>query len=63
MTESGETILIGTSTEIHFLSVAESNTHALYTQKHQALDHRWPDLLSQMAFADAIELQGCISQP
>ena len=49
MTRSGKTGLISTITDIHFLSVRESCTHALPMQKHQVLDHRWPGLLLQMA--------------
>ena len=50
VTGSGKTGLIVTITDIHFLPVRESCTHALYTQKHQVLDHRWPGLLLQTAF-------------
>ena len=50
MTGSGKTGLIATITDIHFLPVHESCTHACTTQKHQVLDHRWPGLLLQTAF-------------
>ena len=41
---------MGTNTEIHFLPVDESHTHAPAIQKHQALETRWPGLLFQAAF-------------
>ena len=56
------TVLIRTSTEIHFLSVCESYTHALprntkfLTIDGQVCFHR-------QLFTNAVKLQGCISQP
>ena len=38
-----------TNTEIYFLPVDESHTHALSMQRHQALESRWPGLLLQAA--------------
>ena len=63
-----------TNAEIHFLPVDESHTHALYRDwhsqpclecigKHHALKIRWPGLLLQAAFCDAVKPQGCISWP
>ena len=39
-----------TDTEIHFLPVDESHTHALSRETMQALETRWLGLLIQMAF-------------
>ena len=50
VTGSWKTGLIATITDIHFLPVLESCTHALPMQKHQALDHRWPGMLLRTAF-------------
>ena len=50
MTGSGKTGLIVTITDIHFLPVRESCTHALPRNTKYVLDHRWPGLLLQMAF-------------
>ena len=50
VTGSGKTVLIATITDIHFLLVRESCTHALPMQKHQVLYYRWPGLLLQTAF-------------
>ena len=49
VTGSGKTGLIATITDIHFLPVRESCTHAL-SRNTQVLDHRWPGLLLQTAF-------------
>ena len=49
VTGSGKTGLIATITDIHFLPVRESCTHAL-PRNTQVLDHRWPGLLLQTAF-------------
>ena len=49
VTGSGKTGLIATITDIHFLPVRESCTHAL-PRKQKVLDHRWPGLLLQTAF-------------
>ena len=57
-----KTDLMGTYTEIHFLSVDESHTHALSKDtKHLRFDgqvcfYRW-------LFSDAVEPRGCISWP
>ena len=62
MTEFAKTDLMGTSTEIHFLPVDESYTHALSrVTKHLRLDgqvcfFRW-------LFSDAVKPRGCISWP
>ena len=49
VTEFAKTGLMGTNTEIHFLPVDESHTHAL-SQRHQAIETGWPGLLFQAAF-------------
>ena len=60
--EFAKTDLMGTNTEIHFLPVDESHTHALSRDtKHLRLDgqvcfFRW-------LFSDAVKPQGCISWP
>ena len=41
---------LDTRTEIDLLPVLDRHTHALYIQKHQALDSRLPGLLLQTAF-------------
>ena len=62
MTEFAKTDLMGTNTEIHFLPVDESHTHALSrNNKHLRLDgqvcfFRW-------LFSDAVKPRGCISWP
>ena len=60
MNEFAKTDLMGTNTEIHFLPVDESHTHALSRDRHQALETRWPGLLFQV---DAVKPRGCISWP
>ena len=50
VTEFAKTDLMGTKTEIHFLPVDESHTHALSRDTMQALKTRWPGLLFQAAF-------------
>ena len=62
VTEFAKTDLMGTNTEIHFLPVDESHTHALSRDtKHLRLDGqvcfvRW-------LFSDAVKPRGCISWP
>ena len=41
-------------TEIHFC-LCMKVTHACITQRHQAFDTRWPGLLLQMTFSDAVK--------
>ena len=59
MTGFAKTNLMGTNTQIHFLSVDESHTHALSKDtKHLRLDgqvcfYRW-------LFSDTVKSQGCI---
>ena len=52
---------MGTNTEIHFLHVDKS--HLCSIQRHQALEIRWPGLLLQAAFFDALKPQGYILWP
>ena len=55
-----------TNTEIHFLPVDECHTHALSRctiQRHHALEIRWPGLLLQAAFCDAVKPRRCILWP
>ena len=62
VTRSGKIGLIATITEMNFLPVRESCTHALHRNiKYLFIDgqicfHRW-------LFANAVEPQGCISRP
>ena len=63
MTRFAKTDFIGTNIEIHFLLVDESHTHALSKETMQALETRWPVLLLQVAFSDAMKPPGCISWP
>ena len=63
MTEFAKTDLMGTITEIHFLPVDESHTHALSRDTKHLIETRWPGLLSQVAFSDAVKPRGCISWP
>ena len=51
VTEFAKTDLMGTNTEIHFLPLDKSHTHALSRDTmYQALETRWPGLLFQAAF-------------
>ena len=62
VTEFAKTDLMGTNTEIHFLPVDESHTHAVSRDtKNLRLDgqvyfFRW-------LFSDAVKPRGCISWP
>ena len=38
-------------------------SHSCTIQRHQALENRWPGLLFQAAFSDAVKPRGCISWP
>ena len=51
-----------TNTEIHFLPVLEGHTRAL-SRDTKAFETRWPGLLLQAAFSDAVKPQGYISWP
>ena len=58
VTRPGKTSLIATTTDIHFcLYMKAAPMH------YRVFGHRWPGLLSQMAFADAVKPQEYISQP
>ena len=50
MTVFWKTDRMDTNTEIQFLPVDESHTHALFRDTMQALKTRWPGLLLQAAF-------------
>ena len=50
VTRSGKTSLITTITDIIFLPVGKSCTHALPRNTKYVLDHRWPGLLLWIAF-------------
>ena len=63
MTVFWKTDCLDTNTEIHFLPVDESHTHACSIQRHQALETRWLGLLLQGAFSDTVKPQGCLSWP
>ena len=61
-TRSGKTGLIHASTEIHFLSVRESCTHALpRNTKYLTIDGQV--CFYRQLFTNAFESRGCISQP
>ena len=62
MTRSGKTGFIATITDIHFLSVRESCTHALpRNTKYLIIDDQV--YFYGWLFTDAVEPQGCISWP
>ena len=62
MTEFAKTDLMGTNTEIHFLPVDESHTHALSRDtKHLSLDGQI--CFFRRLFSDAVKPRGCISWP
>ena len=61
VTEFAKTDLMSTNTEIHFSCRRKS--HSCTIQRHQALETRWPGLLFQADFSDAVKPQGCISWP
>ena len=62
VTGSGKAGLIRTSTEIHFMSVRESNTHALPRKtKHSTIDDQV--CFHRRLFADTVEPRGYISRP
>ena len=61
-TEFAKTDLMGTNTEIHFLPVDESHTHALSRNtKHLRLDGQV--CFFRRLFSDAVKPRGCISWP
>ena len=69
MTVFWKTDHLDTTTEIHLLPVRDRHTHALYIQKHQALDNRLPGLLLQTAFCRCCEttrvhfmVLGCVNR-
>ena len=62
MTRSGKTGLINTSTDIHFLPVCESCTHALYRNINYLIIDG-PVCFYRRPFTDAVEPPGCISRP
>ena len=53
--------LIVTNTESIF--VCRRKSHSCTIQRHQALKTRWPGLLLQVAFSDAVKPRGYISWP
>ena len=60
VTEFAKTDLMGTNTEIHFLPVDESHTHALSRDtKHLRLDGQV--CFFRRLFSDAVKPRGCIS--
>ena len=62
VTEFAKTNLMGTNTEIHFLPVDESHTHALPRDtKHLRLDGQV--CFFRRLFFDAVKPRGCISWP
>ena len=62
VTEFAKTDLMGTNTEIHFLPVDESHTHALSRDtKHLRLDGQV--CFFRRIFSDAVKPRGCISWP
>ena len=62
MTVFWKTDRIDTNTEIHFLPVDESHTHALFRDtKHLRLDGRVS--FYRQLFSDAAKPQGCLSWP
>ena len=62
MTEFAKTDLMGTNSEIHFLPVDESHTHALSRNtKHLRLDGQV--CFFRQLFSDAVKPRGCISWP
>ena len=62
MTEFAKTGLMGTNTEIHFLPVDESHTHALFRDtKHLRLDGQV--CFFRRLFSNAVKPRGCISWP
>ena len=66
VTEFAKTDLMGTNTEIHFLPVDESHTHALSRNtKHLRLDLRLDGQVCffRRLFSDAVKPRGCISWP
>ena len=62
MTEFAKTDLMGTNTEIHFLPVDESHTHALSRDTNNLrLDGQV--CFFRRLFSDAVKPRGCISWP
>ena len=62
VTEFAKTNLMGTNTEIHFLPVDESHTHALSRgTKHLRLDGQV--CFFRRLFSDTVKPRGCISWP
>ena len=58
VTGFAKTVPNHTRTEIQ-LNIKPMYTLALRTKKHQTQDHRWPGLLSQMAFANLVKPPRC----